>query len=132
MIFGDPAYPLLPWLMKGFSGTGRLTESQKLFNYRLSRARVVVENAFGRLISGWRSLMKSNDTNIESLPAQVITCCILHKICESRRDRVNNNWLQEAEEYSQEFLHDDAYNDEGNAPATTVRDALMQYFADEH
>ena len=30
VILGDPAYPLLPWLMKPFSDNSRLTESQKL------------------------------------------------------------------------------------------------------
>ena len=46
LILGDPAYPLLPWLMNGFPKNGHLNNDQKRFNYRLSRARMVVENAF--------------------------------------------------------------------------------------
>ena len=34
LILGDPAYPLLPWLMKPFSDNGKLTRPQKHFNYR--------------------------------------------------------------------------------------------------
>ena len=49
VILGDPAYPLLTWIMKPFSDNGRLAESQKTFNYRLSRCRMVVENSFCRL-----------------------------------------------------------------------------------
>ena len=40
-LIGDPAYHLLPWLMKAYPGNN-LTEEQKLFNYRLSRARMTI------------------------------------------------------------------------------------------
>ena len=47
--FIDPAYSLLPWLMKPYAVTPRTIVMQKRYNYLQSRARMVVENAFSRL-----------------------------------------------------------------------------------
>jgi len=80
VMLGDPANPLKYWLLKPFSNTG-LSRKQKTFNYHLSRARVVVENAFGRLKGRWHSLMKHNDCDIRKIPILVTACCILHNLC---------------------------------------------------
>ena len=74
-IVGDPAYSLLEWLMKPYSDTGRLTPHQLNFNYQVSRARNVVENAFGRLKARWRCLLKLNDSSLERVRPD---CCLLH------------------------------------------------------
>ena len=45
LILGDPAYLFLPWLMKPYHATSEECH----FNYRQSRARMTIENAFGGL-----------------------------------------------------------------------------------
>jgi len=76
--------------MKPFTFNSSLTNNQKVFNYHLSKARIVVENAFGRLKARWRWLTKRNDMNISNTPHIVTACCILHNICEMFGDRVHD------------------------------------------
>ena len=70
--------------MKAFSDNGSLSHEQKTFNYRLSKAQVVVKHAYGRLKGRWRCLLKRNDVLIDDLPKLVAACCVLHNICVTR------------------------------------------------
>lgn len=63
MLAGDPAYPLLPWLIKGY--TGALTPEQESFNIYLLFAR----NAFGRLKARWRVLLNRAGISNKFMPS---------------------------------------------------------------
>ena len=48
-LYGDPAYPLRPYLQCPFRGAN-LTNEEQLFNSRLSSARECVEGEFGKIL----------------------------------------------------------------------------------
>lgn len=77
VIVGDEAFPLKSYLMRPFPGQN-LDTSQRIFNYRLSRARRVVENTFGQLTQKFRIYNR----RIHALPKNVdniiLATCILH------------------------------------------------------
>ena len=73
---------------KHFQTTVVCPANKKTFNYRLSRAQVVVEHAYGRLKGWWRTAEKKN-TSIHDLPKLVAACCVLHNICEIHRGNFN-------------------------------------------
>ena len=125
VILGDPAYPLLPWVMKAFADNGRLSSQQKTFNYRLSRARVTVEHAYGRLKGRWRCLLKRLDVNVSDVPRLVAACCTLHNICEIHGDTFDEEWLEGVEAVGEA---DTAETGSQSVSGESIRRALMAYF----
>uniref|UniRef100_A0A671UPW4 DDE Tnp4 domain-containing protein n=1 Tax=Sparus aurata TaxID=8175 RepID=A0A671UPW4_SPAAU len=77
-IVADEAFPLKEYLMKPYPHRG-LPPAQRVFNYRLSRARRVVENAFGILASRFRVLQTTiNIQDTAKVENIVLACCALH------------------------------------------------------
>ena len=78
VIVGDDIFPLKPWLMKPFPGRN-LEECHRVFNYRLSRARRCIENAFGILSAKWRIFYRPITGNVDLVKVIVAATVCLHK-----------------------------------------------------
>lgn len=63
-LVGDEAFALTPFMMRPYPRANNLNLQQKVFNYRLSQARKVVECAFGILTARWRIFRRPLSTNI--------------------------------------------------------------------
>jgi len=73
----DEAFPLCRDLMRPLPGAN-LPPRNRVFNYRLSRARMIVENTFGILSSQWRMYRRVISVSPENVDACVKATCILH------------------------------------------------------
>lgn len=76
-IVGDEAFPLKSYLQKPYPYRA-LTYDQRVFNYRLSRARRVIENAFGILASRFRVFLSPIPLQPENAQKVVLATCVLH------------------------------------------------------
>uniref|UniRef100_A0A8C2CC38 DDE Tnp4 domain-containing protein n=1 Tax=Cyprinus carpio TaxID=7962 RepID=A0A8C2CC38_CYPCA len=77
-------------------GRGVEAKTLRIFNCRLSRARMVVECTFGILSSRWRVLHTRLNVKPENADYVVMATCILHNYLMNPSQ--NQRWLDEAEE----------------------------------
>ena len=77
VIVADDAFAMSSYLVKPYA-KNHLTKEKRIFNYRLSRAWRVVENAFGILANCFRVFMTPIALCPEKVEVITLTCCILH------------------------------------------------------
>ncbi|XP_037800272.1 protein ALP1-like [Penaeus monodon] len=77
VIVDDDAFPLKCYLMKPYPGKN-ITNVQRVFNYRLSRARRISENAFGILASKFRVLLQPIASKPEFVKNIIFAAVVLH------------------------------------------------------
>ena len=114
-IIGDDAFALQKWMMKPFS-LRILTKSQRIYNYRLSRARRIVENAFGILAHRFRCLLSTMQQDPKNVAAITLTCITLHNLL---RNKSKSNVIIEDQE-------DDGSSDDSRGLGATIHLSQME------
>lgn len=144
VFLGDNAFALNKNFMKPFPFKN-INYEQRVYNYRLSRARRVVENAFGILASRFRVLRRPLDVDLDTVDAIVMACCALHNylrkhetvyISPNNVDRENitsatfhqGDWRSTTDGLTP-LQHRN--NSQRNVEAVAVRDKFKNYFTTE-
>ena len=92
VFIGDDAFQLKPHLLKPYPGGGDGDEMKTIYNYRLSRARRVIENAFGIAAARFRIFRNPIIAKVETVTLVTKAVILLH------------NFLMKTQ------CHDDLYN----------------------
>ncbi|KAK5648040.1 hypothetical protein RI129_002932 [Pyrocoelia pectoralis] len=131
VLVGDEAFPLTTYLMRPFPRRGHLDLTRKVFNYRLSRARRVIENAFGLLVAKWRIFQKPIIASESTINKIVQACVCLHNFLLIRGESniINNDEMNELLSSSNGLIDIDRVgsNTHGQS-AATIREVFKDYF----
>ncbi|CAN7949215.1 unnamed protein product, partial [Ixodes pacificus] len=154
LMVGDEAFPLKPFLMRPYPGRGSEPDQEEYlkmatFNYRLSRARRLIENAFGIMASRWRILRRAFRASEETTKNIVKACVALHnfllKNSAMSRSAYNPPGYVDSEDWQGNLTHGSWRNDDRGLPlrdmaglgshspgtALAVRDRLATYFLND-
>ncbi|TKR73615.1 hypothetical protein L596_020908 [Steinernema carpocapsae] len=121
----DGGFRLGKRIMKPFPGSTQPQEA--IYNFRLSHARNVIENAFGILAGKWRILSKLIETAVKFADKIVASCIHLHNFVMDRE--------REGQDRHEESLTSAPVRPRAATSATSaaraVRQNLVQYFQNE-
>ena len=132
LLLGDPAYPLLPHVMKEFATCN--TNSQVIFNQMLRDARNAIECAYGRLKARWQILRMPINFKLQDVPLIIFTCFVLHNWCEQHKVAVDDAVVQQQVQQDRAMQPSTAINKRytyTSAEGRATRDILKDYFAEQ-
>lgn len=122
---GDDAFTLSMKMMKPYSGSF-LGEESRIYNYRICRARRVIENAFGILVSKFRVFENAISLLPESVDVIILAGICLHNFLRSK---------EIMKDPSGQFYEDPEFQREDQVTDTVIpqdekqmRDILKNYF----
>ncbi|XP_050516555.1 uncharacterized protein LOC126891424 [Diabrotica virgifera virgifera] len=125
VLIADDAFPLTNRIMKPYPNRG-LSDSEKIFNYRLSRARRMIESSFGILANRFRVLLNPINLNVDKVEKIILACLALHNLLVSENFKA---YVEQDE--SQIIFSNRLSNQAGNRltdNAQNIRNEFKEYF----
>ena len=136
VIVADEAFPLLPILMRPYpkSDGNSVPREEAIFNFRLSSAHIVVENAFGIFSQRWRLFDRRIPLDVKHVDAVVQACVCSHIFL--AEDKPTSQMFAELNPESRPYMRQNGmmrnllrllgYGSSNDA--RTVRDTFKEYF----
>jgi len=79
IVIEDKAFPLKRYLVRPYPRSARrLSEAERIFNYRLSRSRNTVENAFDIIANTWRIHQRPFECHVQLCDKLILATVVLH------------------------------------------------------
>ncbi|XP_066586348.1 uncharacterized protein [Prorops nasuta] len=90
VLVADEAFALKQYMMRPYPRSSSLNLQKKIFNYRLSRARRVIESAFGILAARWRIYRRPITASISTAGKIVQATVCLHNFIIQSENKLQN------------------------------------------
>lgn len=142
---GDDAFSLHENLMKPYPVEQEKGSKKRIYNYRLCRARRVIENVFGVMSSIFRVLRKAMLLSPEKATNIVLTCVYLHNFLRKSKhsqhiytppgtfdeEMIDNGAWRRDNETSASFLKLRRVARKPSANSESIRNEFAEYFENE-
>jgi len=129
VIVADAAFSLSMNILKPYPFRN-MTQEQRVYNYRVSRARRVVENAFGILANRFRVLLNTIPLVPEKATLITQCCCVLHIFLRANNSRYLGTNLELEIDKRYRFVYGLSKQNYGRPKneALQVREEFKEYF----
>jgi len=121
-IVGDEAFTLSQHVLRPYPSRN-VDVARRIYNYRLTRTRRMMECAFGILCNKWRNFHRAIDVRPDFCDVTVKTCCILHNFVRQRDGFQFQDTLYECP-----LDINKAVDTRGNVTRMAVREQFAKYF----
>ncbi|PNF30408.1 hypothetical protein B7P43_G12870, partial [Cryptotermes secundus] len=130
VFIGDETFPLRTYLLRPYPRRRvQNSEAASYFNYRLSRARMTVECAFGINSAKFRMLLKSIETSVENAVHIVKAICILHNAIIDMEEDPSIDVSKDNVTEGNNNLQLSRVNNRPSRAAENVRSIFCEYFS---